>query len=128
MIETINPKSKLKATKPKLFEQLLEDDPLSGLANFVDVMLVFAVGLMLAIVTYYSLSELLSEEEITLIKNPNKPNMEIIKKTAEKLEKYKITTQEIGGEGQRIGVVYRLKTGEMVYVPEEPSESKVGEE
>lgn len=127
MMERINRKSKLKSS-PELFEQFLEDDPLSGVANLVDVMLVFAVGLMLALVTYYSLPELLlSEEEITLIKNPNQPNMEIIKKVGEKIEKYKITTKQIGGEGQRIGVVYRLKTGEIVYVPEEP-ESKVGEE
>jgi hypothetical protein len=105
-----------------LFKKILsdvEDEPLAGMANLFDAGMVFAVALLLALVTYYSLPELLTEkDEITLVKNPGEPNMEIIKKKGIKLEKYRMTTQRIRGEGEKLGVCYRLKTGEVVYIPE----------
>jgi hypothetical protein len=107
-----------------LFRKILsdvEDEPLAGMVNLFDAGMVFAVALLLALVTYYSLPELLTErDEITLVKNPGEPNMEIIKKKGIKLEKYRMTTQRIGGEGEKLGVCYRLKTGEVVYIPEKP--------
>jgi len=104
--------------KLKFLRDETEEDILSSVANLTDIMLVFAVGLMLAILTYYHLSELLSSQEITIIKNPNQPDMEIIKKTGDKVEKYKITTEQISGEGKKIGTIYQLKTGEIIYVSE----------
>ncbi len=99
-----------------------EDDPLAGMANLFDAGMVFAVALLLAMVTYYHLPELLTEsDEITLVKNPGAANMEIIRKKGIKLEKYRMTTQSLGGEGERLGMMYRLKTGEVVYIPEEPA-------
>ncbi len=98
-----------------------EDDPLAGMANLFDAGMVFAVALLLALVTYFSLPEFLAErEDVTLVKNPGKPDMEIINKRGIKLEKYRMTTDRIGGEGKRLGVCYRLKTGEVVYIPENP--------
>ena len=65
--------------RPSAYRRLLEtsdDDPLSGVANLFDVAIVFAVALLLALVTYYSLPELLSEQnEVTLVKNPGQPDM-----------------------------------------------------
>lgn len=119
MLEKINKNSKLYSFKSRFSEQNHKEDPLSSVANLLDLMVVFAVGLMLAIVTYYGLPELLSkDEEVTLVKNPGSKNMEIIKKDAKKLERYRITRDQLSGEGQRIGTVYRLKDGEVVYVPE----------
>ncbi len=96
-----------------------EEDPLTGLANLFDAGIVFAVALLLAVVSYYSLPELLKEDsEVTLVKNPGTPNMEIIRKKGVRLERYRVTEEKIGGEGRRLGVCYRLKSGEVVYVPE----------
>jgi len=100
-----------------------ENDPLAGMANLFDAGMVFAVALLLALVTYYHLPELLTEsDEVTLVKNPGEANMEIIRKKGIKLEKYRMTTQSLGGEGERLGMMYRLKTGEVVYIPEEPAD------
>jgi hypothetical protein len=35
------------------------------------------------------------------------------------LERCRISHEKMTGEGQRLGVAYRLKTGELVYVPDE---------
>ena len=81
-----------------------DDDPLSGVANLFDVAMVFAVALLMALVSYYKLPELLSiKEEVTILKNPGKPNMEIIKRKGTKLEHYKITPRSLGGDGERLG-------------------------
>jgi len=95
------------------------DDPLEGVSNLFDLGMVFAVALLLAVVTYYSLPELLSENrDITIIKNPGQQNMELIRKKGTEIQHLKLSTKEMGGEGQRLGTAYRLKSGEVVYVPE----------
>jgi len=82
--------------------------------------MVFAVALLLALVMHFHLPELLSgRDEVTILKNPGKPNMEIIRREGIKLEHYRMTMQTLGGEGERLGTAYRLKTGEVVYVPDE---------
>lgn len=119
-------KNRMILSRPSAHRRLLEapdDEPLSGVANLFDAMMVFAVGLLVALVTAYSLPELLSEQnEFTLVKNPGQPNMEIIKKKGIKLEKYRMTLKTLGGEGVKLGTAYRLKSGEVVYVPEISSE------
>lgn len=102
------------------WEGILEDDPATGIINLVDVWIVFAFSLMLALVSYYNLTELVTQSsEVTLIKDPGGKNMEIIKKTGIKVERYRATTQKLGGEGEKLGTAYRLKSGEVVYVPED---------
>jgi len=97
-----------------------DDDPLTSVANLFDVAMVFAVALLLALVVHFQLPELLSgQQDITIVKNPGKPNMEIIRRKGKELEHYRMTRQTLGGEGERLGTAYRLKTGEVVYVPEE---------
>ena len=97
-----------------------DDDPLSSVANLFDVAMVFAVALLLALVTHFRLPELLSAQaDLTILKSPGQPNMEIIRRKGRKLEHYRITRRTLGGEGQRLGTAYRLKTGEVVYVPDE---------
>lgn len=95
-----------------------DEDPLSGMANLFDMAMMFAVSLLLVLVTQSSVPELRSQqEEVTMLKNPGKPNMEIIRRKGRKLEHYRMSQQALGGEGERLGVAYRLKTGELVYVP-----------
>ena len=40
--------------------------------------MVFAVALMVALVTRYNMTEMFSQEDFTMVKNPGKENMEII--------------------------------------------------
>lgn len=106
---------------PSAHRRLLGDfdeDPLSGMANLFDMAMMFAASLLLVLVTQSSLPELRSQQdETTVLKNPGKPNMEIIRRKGRKLEHYRMSQQALDGEGERLGVAYRLKTGELVYVP-----------
>lgn len=106
--------------KRRKWDQVLEDDPASGLLNLMDVWLVFAVALVLSLVARFNLPELVTQQsEVTIVKNPGQKDMQIIKKKGLKIEKYSSTTKRLGGEGEKLGTAYRLKTGEVVYVPEE---------
>ncbi|MFW5894115.1 MAG: DUF2149 domain-containing protein [Verrucomicrobiota bacterium] len=44
--------------------------------------------------------------------------MEIIRKKGRKLERYRVSTKQLGGEGEKLGTAYRLKSDEVVYIPE----------
>ncbi len=73
----------------------------------------------MAMVAHFNLPELLTQQsEVSLIKNPGTADMEIIKKKGVKIERYRVTRQQLSGEGQRLGTAYRLQSGEVVYVPE----------
>ncbi|MFH2000055.1 MAG: DUF2149 domain-containing protein [Planctomycetota bacterium] len=95
------------------------EDPLSGMANLFDVGMVFALALLIALITSFGLSELLSEEEVTIIKNPGRVNMEMIIKKGKELKKFRVSDEQLGGEGERLGICYQLKNGQMVYVPDQ---------
>ncbi len=100
------------------FEEL-EDDPMEGIANLFDVMVVFSVGLLMAFVTYSNLSELMTEDDVTIVKNPGTEDMVIITKEGDKIEVTKVTNQTSEGMGSEVGTVYRLENGETIYVPKE---------
>lgn len=95
------------------------EDPLDGVANLFDVAIVFAVALMLALVTYHSLPELVSStSNVTIVKNPGTDDMEIIIKQGEKVEVQKITDEDVYGMGKKLGTTYLLDSGEVIYVPD----------
>ena len=95
-----------------------DEDPLSGVANLFDVAMVFAVGLMVMLLLYLSIPEVLTQTDITIVKNPGQPNMEVIVKSGERIEKLDMLNEtvqtEIVGE---MGRIYKTKGGGMVYVP-----------
>jgi hypothetical protein len=98
-----------------------ENDPISGLANLFDVGMVFAVALMVALVTRLQISELLTDEKTTIVKNPGQDNMEIIVKDGPTITKYSAdnTSASVGGKkGKRVGIAWELENGEIIYIPE----------
>ena len=101
---------------------LLQDDgdPLSVVVNLFDVAMVFAVALMVAMVMHMNMTEVFSQEDFTIVKNPGKDNMEIIQKKGRQIETYKATgqTQQGGTRGRRLGTAYQLEDGQIIYVPE----------
>ena len=62
-----------------------ENDPMSVVGNLFDVAMVFAVALMVALVTHYNMTEMLSPEDFTMVKNPGKEDMEIIVKQGQNI-------------------------------------------
>ncbi len=110
----------MRRRKNSFLNQQADDDPISSVANLFDVAMVFAVALMVALVTRFNISELFTQEDFTMVKNPGKDNMEIITKKGEEVLRYKSNsdTKSGGKKGKRVGVAYELDNGEIIYVPE----------
>lgn len=95
-------------------------DPLSVIVNLFDVAMVFAVALMVAMVMHMNMTEVFTQEDYTIVKNPGKDNMEIITKEGGKINKYTPSDEQSTDQkkGRRVGIAYELEDGEIIYVPE----------
>ena len=105
----------------RLLKNSDDNDPMSVVSNLFDVAMVFAVALMVALVTRFNMTEMFSEEDFTIVKNPGKDNMEIITKEGEKINRYTPSENQdeaSGSRGKRVGIAYELENGEIIYVPE----------
>lgn len=106
---------------PILTEPDEGDNPMGMLTNLFDVAMVFAVALMVAMVTHFNMSEIFSKEDFTIVKNPGADNMEIIIKEGNEVKKYTPSDSETptsGSKGRRVGTAYQLENGEIIYIPE----------
>ena len=97
-----------------------DSDPMGTVANLFDVAMVFAVALMVALVSRFNMTEMFSKEDFTMVKNPGKENMEIITKEGQEIKKYTPSEdpKTSGKRGKKVGVAYQLENGEIIYVPE----------
>ncbi|MFA8299021.1 MAG: DUF2149 domain-containing protein [Hyphomicrobiales bacterium] len=105
----------------RIINQSGEDqDPLSVVTNLFDVAMVFAVALMVALVTRFQMTEIFSQDDFTMVKNPGKENMQIIKKEGKKIEKYTPSESQDNNKrkGKKVGIAYQLENGEIIYIPE----------
>ena len=96
-----------------------EVNPLASMANLFDVAMVFAVALMVALVSYLRVPALLQDKDYTVITNPGKADMEIIVKEGEEIKHYEASDEVGAGQGELLGKAYRLPDGRVVYVPSE---------
>ncbi len=101
-----------------------DNDPRSGLLNLFDIAMVFAVALMVAFVIQSRMTEFLTAQDVTYVKNAGSPDMEIIVKKDNKVSRFKSESTSGAGKGERVGVAYRLESGEIIYVPEGGQEKK----
>jgi hypothetical protein len=98
-----------------------DDDPLAGVANLFDLAMVVGASLMIALVVRPQVADLLSRQDVTLVKNPGQPDMEIIVKKGQEITRYKGSRDKPGGEGKgrRVGTAYQLEDGRIIYIPED---------
>ena len=94
-----------------------DDDPMSVVSNLFDVAMVFALALMVALVSRYNMTEMFSKDNFTMVKNPGKENMEII--TKDGYTPSEDQSQKSGNKGKKVGIAYQLENGEIIYVPED---------
>ena len=95
----------------RLLEDSDADDPILSVVNLIDVFLVVIAALLLTVAN--NPLNPFSAEQVTVIKNPGKPNMEIVIKDGEKLEHYK-SNGDIGqGEGAKAGHLSYLGDAEI---------------
>lgn len=103
-----------------LFARNPAENPMNSVGNVFDVAMVFSVALLVALVMSAGLSELLTDQDVTIVKNPGQENMQIITKTDEGIEIMEINAEEQigGGIGDILGTAYRLDDGRVIYVPD----------
>lgn len=105
----------------KLLKDQDDYDPTSVLVNLFDVAMVFAVALMVALVTRFDMTEVFSKEDYTVVKNPGTEQMEIVTKRGDKIEKYTPSENQESNGGairKKVGTAYQLESGEVIYIPE----------
>lgn len=98
-----------------------DGDPLAGVVNLFDASMVLVVALILALAGSAGLAEVaarMSVRDITIVTNPGGPDMEMIVKRGKRIERLRPSGERGSGRGQRLGVAYRLESGEVIYVPE----------
>lgn len=111
----------MKRNRKRRLDDQEDMDPMSVVGNLLDVAMVFALALMVALVTRYNMTEMFSQEDFTMVKNPGKDNMEIITKEGQKINRYTPSedqSSQSGTKGKKVGVAYELENGEIIYVPE----------
>ncbi len=100
--------------------RLLDEDeginPALSVVNLVDVFLVLIAALLIAI-AQNPLNPFLSED-VTVIKNSGKDNMEIIVKKGNKIESFKSQGKTGAGTGKKAGTAYEMPDGSIIYVSE----------
>ena len=94
-----------------------ELNPIVSAVNLVDVFLVIIAALLIAIAQ--NPINTFSADNVTVIKNAGKPNMEVIVKEGKEIKQYKSNGKIGSGEGTKAGVAYKMADGSMVYVPDD---------
>jgi hypothetical protein len=90
-------------------------DPLDGLVNLFDLGIVLAVAFLLAALSSLQLSDLLTEEDVTVVRSGQGQNTVIVK-DGQRVRTVQLQGRRVVGEGERIGSVYRLEDGRTVFV------------
>lgn len=98
-------------TRRERWEHMFDEDPAAGLLNLFDVWIAFAVALLLATVSYFSARSPEGRASLS----------ESVPSSSTKLEHYRPTADKLSGAGERLGVAYRLDSGDVVYVPDTAS-------
>lgn len=98
-----------------------DDDPMLSAVNLVDVFLVLVVALLTAVALQQQAA---ADENVTVIKHPGEPDMEIVVREKGQEIRYKGNGGSSEGQGVRAGVAYKLKDGNIIYVPEDAGAAK----
>jgi hypothetical protein len=105
-----------------LSHSINDEDPMSMMGNLFDIALLIGIGLLIMALSSFGLKDLLTNTDTTIVKNPGKPDMEIITRKGGKITRLQQTGAQSEGPGTAVGTVYKLKSGEMVWVPNGPSQ------
>ncbi|AQS36715.1 hypothetical protein Sps_01549 [Shewanella psychrophila] len=107
--------------KVRFLDEDEELNPILSSVNLIDVFLVLIAALLIAIAQ--NPLNTFSAENVTLVKNAGKPNMEVIVKEGKEIKQYKSSGNIGSGEGARAGIAYKMADGSMIYVPEDTGSS-----
>jgi hypothetical protein len=100
----------------KLLDETEVEDPILSVVNLIDIFLVIIAALLI-VVAQNPMMNPFSKQDVTVITDAGKPNMEVLVKNGKKIEKYK-SSGKIARERRQGRTAYRMKDGSIVYVPE----------
>ena len=90
-------------------------DPLAGLVNLFDLGIVLALAFLLAALQSVNLTDLLTKSNVTLLRT--EPNSQtLIIKEGDEIKTVRLSKKTVTGSGRRVGEVFRLADGRLVYV------------
>lgn len=92
-----------------------DDDPVLSTINLIDVFMVVIGMLMIAVIN--NPMNPFAQDQLTIIRNEGRPDMEILRKDGQKVTRFKVSGASGHGDGEKAGTAYRMKDGTMVYVP-----------
>jgi hypothetical protein len=91
-------------------------DPLDGLVNLFDLGIVLAVAFLLAALSSLKLTDLLTKSDVTVVRSGARDQTVIVKR-GDKVRTLRVDPgKQVVGRGSRVGSVYRLADGRLVYV------------
>ena len=90
-------------------------DPLDGLVNLFDLGIVLAVAFLLAALQSVNLTDLLTKADVTILRTEANSQTLIVKE-GDEIKTVKLSKKTVTGSGRRVGEVYRLADGRLVYV------------
>ena len=91
-------------------------DPLDGLVNLFDLGVVLAVAFLLAALSSLKLTDLLTQEDVTVVRSGARDQTVIVKR-GDRVQTLRVDpSKRVVGRGSRVGSVYRLADGRLVYV------------
>jgi hypothetical protein len=96
-------------------------DPLDGLVNLFDLAIVLSVAFLLAALASLKLTGLLGKQDITIVARSANGEETIIQKHGSEVKVLHVTAEEATGSGVKLGSVYQLQDGRVVYVPDNPT-------
>ena len=101
-----------------IFEES-DDADFEPLSNLFDAAFVFAVALLVALVSFLHAPDLLKNRDYTIITDPGTSEMKMVVKEGNEIKEYEAADEVGAGSGELLGRAYRLSDGRVVYVPKE---------
>ena len=90
-------------------------DPLDGLVNLFDLGIVLAVAFLLAALQSVNLTDLLTRSNVTVLRTEANQQTLIVKQ-GDQIKTVRLSKKSVTAQGERVGQVYRLSDGRLVYV------------
>lgn len=95
-----------------------DNNPLSIMANLFETGLVFALGFMVSLISAMNMIDMFNPEAKVTVTTERKDGIQIMVKDGQKTTIRRMTKNLGEGDGEKLGVAYRLDDGSVIYVPE----------
>lgn len=103
--------------RPRRWEIADDDDPLAGLVNLFDLWMVFSIALLIVFVGSSKQKQTTRAATETMA-GESTSTASLDRAKAKAIDRYRLSKDELTGQGEKLGIAYRLPSGEIVCVPD----------